>query len=108
MPVTATPLATLPVIAQPRAAQALTTNGAVTISAAAGDAVISLSATATSSAITSPAADQILRVTWVQDVTGGRAYSWPVNCYFAGGSAPSDTTAGKRHDRHVPLRLQRK
>ncbi len=87
---------TMPAIIQPRAAQSLASSGAVTISAAAGDAVISLSANATSSSITNPVPDQILRITWVQDSTGGRTYSWPSNCYFAAGSAPSDTTASKR------------
>lgn len=28
-----------------------------------------------------------------QDATGGRAFAWPSNCRFAGGAAPTDTTA---------------
>jgi hypothetical protein len=79
-----------PVIIRPRAAQTLAVNGAVTISAASGDAVITLAANATSSSVTNPVADQILRITWVQDVTGSRTYSWPANCVFAGNTAPSD------------------
>jgi hypothetical protein len=35
----------------------------------------------------------VLRITWIQDSTGGRTYAWPSNCNFAGASAPSDTTA---------------
>lgn len=84
-------------LTQTRTAQTLAADGAVTINAALGNSVdIALQASATSSSITNPTAGQVLRITWIQDVTGGRTYVWPSNCKFAGGSAPSDTTAGKR------------
>jgi hypothetical protein len=66
-----------------------------------------LEADLTSSSITNPGADQILRITWIQDSTGGRTYvsAWPSNCYFAGNAAPSDpltastrTTVAFRYD----------
>ncbi|MDY0944528.1 hypothetical protein SOM11_00820 [Frigoribacterium sp. CFBP9039] len=28
-----------------------------------------------------------------QDATGGRSFTWPSNCRFVGGTAPTDTTA---------------
>jgi hypothetical protein len=78
----------------------------VAIDASKGDAVITLSANATSSAISNPiAVGQVLRVTWVQDSTGGRTYSWPTNCKFGTGvttgttiaaGAPTATVASKR------------
>jgi hypothetical protein len=85
------------VVRSPQATQTLAANGAVTINSQSGDAAITLQANATSSSITgSPVNGQKLAVTWIQDSTGGRTYSWPTNCKFAGGSAPSDTTASKR------------
>lgn len=83
------------VVVRPRAAQTLAAAGAVTIDASLGDAVVTLAANATSSTIATPAADQDLRVTWVQDATGGRTYVWPTNCRFAG-AAPVDTTVNAR------------
>lgn len=83
-------------IAQPVAAQSLGVSGAVTIDASNGDAIITLAANATSSSITNPTTNQILRITFVQDATGGRTYAWPANCKFAASTAPNDTTASKR------------
>lgn len=76
-------------------AQTLASNGAVTIDASQGDALITLQANATSSSITNPTIGQKLDITWIQDATGARTYAWPANCKFAG-SAPADTTASKR------------
>ena len=77
-----------------RKMQTLSSNGVVTIDASQGDAFITLAANATSSTITNPSDDQILRITWLQDNTGGRTYVWPTNTRFAGGagSAPNTTT----------------
>lgn len=77
--------------------QSLAASGSVSFDAAAGDAVVSLGANATSSTITNSAGlPVIFSVTWVQDSGGGRTYAWPAACKFAGGSAPSDTTASRR------------
>jgi hypothetical protein len=79
--------------------QTLAANGAVTIVPLNGDAAITLQANATSSSITTSASvvnGHLLTITWIQDATGGRTYAWPAVCKFAGGSAPSDTTANKR------------
>lgn len=73
-----------------------TTSGAVTIDAATGNAAVTLNGNATSTTISNPTDGQDLEITYVQDATGGRTYAWPANCKFAGGSAPSDTTASKR------------
>ena len=92
----ATSSMTVPVVIQPRAAQ-IYSSGTVTINAAAGDSVITLTASSSTPAtITGPAADQVLRITWIQNSTGGWTYSWPANCHFAGASAPSDTAASTR------------
>ena len=77
--------------------QTLSSNGAVTINALYGDiAQVTLQANATSSSISNPTVGQILTIIWVQDATGARTYAWPTNCKFAGGTAPSDTTASKQ------------
>ena len=78
-----------------RASQTLAANGAVTFTAANAECHrVALQANATSSSISSPFNDgQRLTISWVQDATGGRTYSWPGNARFAGGVAPSDTTA---------------
>lgn len=77
--------------------QTLSSNGAVTMDTSNGNsAIITLQANATSSTIVNPTQNQELTITWIQDATGGRTYSWPANCKFVGGSAPSDTTASKR------------
>lgn len=92
------PVTTLTVnlVVQPVSIQTLAANGAVTLDASLGDAMVILEANATSSTITNPTDRQILRVTWEQDAVGNRAYAWPSNCKFAGGAAPSDTTANAR------------
>lgn len=80
-----------------KASQTLAANGAVTIDASSGDLQdITLNANATSSTIINPQTNQMLSIAWIQDATGGRTYVWPTNCKFAGGAAPSDTTASKR------------
>jgi hypothetical protein len=76
--------------------QTLAAAGAVTIDAAKGDAKVTLNANATSSSISNPVNWQEITITWVQDATGGRTYAWPTNVRFAGGVAPSDTTANTR------------
>lgn len=88
--------AAIPVLYKAPASQTLAANGAVTIPSTA-DQNITLQANATSSTISgSPVGGQQLIITWIQDATGGRTYVWPTNCKFAGGAAPSDTTASKR------------
>jgi hypothetical protein len=77
-------------------AQTLSSNGAVTLNANLGDVqAVTLQANATSSSITNPSTGQRMTIRWIQDATGGRTVSWPTNCKFAGGSAPSSTTASK-------------
>jgi hypothetical protein len=39
---------------------------------------------------------QRIELTFIQDATGGRTYTFPSQCRFAGGAAPSDTTANTR------------
>ena len=78
------------------AAQTLAASGAVTIDASTANiALVTLQANATSSSITNVHKGQRLTISWIQDATGGRTYVWPTNCKFAGGAAPSDTTASK-------------
>lgn len=79
--------------------QTLAANGAVTFNSnTASQFQCTLQANATSSSISNPPGSNIsglLTISWTQDATGGRTYAWPTNCKFAGGSAPSDTTANK-------------
>ena len=75
---------------------ARTGNGAVSISGRYDNTVISLAGNATSTTIIDAVTEAALSITWKQDGTGGRTYAWPTNCRFAGGSAPSDTTANTR------------
>jgi hypothetical protein len=74
---------------------ALTVNGVVAMDAKLGGIQrVSLTANATSSTLANPVVDgHQLAIEWLQDATGGRTYVWPTNCRFAGGVAPSDTTA---------------
>lgn len=75
----------------------MTVNGAQTWNAGNGDSFeTTLQANITSSSISNAIAGQTITITLVQDTTGGRTYVWPANCKFAGGTAPSDTTASKR------------
>lgn len=81
--------------------QTLSSNGTVSISAYTADIhVVNLQANCTTTALNTPATEtnysQVVTIEYVQDATGGRTYVWPTNCKFAGGSAPSDTTANKR------------
>ena len=76
--------------------QTLSSNGSVSFNAQMGDHRCTLQANATSSIISGASTGQLLTVTWQQDGAGGRTYSWPANCRFAGGTAPSDTTASTR------------
>jgi hypothetical protein len=58
--------------------------------------IVTLLGNVPSSAITGVSRiGQQLTIGWKQDATGGRTYNWPVNCRFAGGVRPSDTTANK-------------
>lgn len=60
-------------------------------------ALISLTANVTSMSFTGTGqARQRIEVTMIQDATGGRTYVFPSTCRFAGGVAPSDTTANTR------------
>lgn len=77
--------------------QTLASSGAVAMDAGQGNGQrVLLQANATSSTIANATDTQELVVTWIQDATGGRTYAWPTNCKFAGGLAPSDTTANMR------------
>jgi hypothetical protein len=82
-----------------RVSQTLNADGSLTMDAEAGDIhMLTLNANATSSSITGTNRTQGQRLTvcWIQDATGGRTYTWPTTCRFAGGSAPVDTTPGTR------------
>lgn len=58
---------------------------------------VTLSATAvTSSSISNGTTGQQVTITLVQDATGGRTFTWPTACKFAGAAAPSDTTASRK------------
>jgi hypothetical protein len=82
-----------------RVSQTLASDGAVTIDAAAGNVQsITLSANATSSTITNPSTGQRLTLSWWQDATGGRTYAWPTGLKFAGGAAPTASTAAFYRD----------
>lgn len=74
----------------------LSSNGAATFYSTIGDHKYVLQANATSSTISGGTTGQLLTLIWQQDSTGGRTYAWPTNCRFAGGSAPSNTTASTR------------
>lgn len=80
------------------ATQTLASNGAVSANLFTSNKHrILLQANATSTTLTNstnfPGAE--MTISWRQDATGGRTYVWPTICKFAGGSAPSDTTASK-------------
>ena len=53
---------------------------------------ITLKAKGNATTITNPTLGQELTIEWIQDAVGSRAYSWPSNCKFAGGSAPAAST----------------
>jgi hypothetical protein len=82
-----------------RVSQTLAADGAVTIDAAAGNVQsVTLGANATSSTITNPSTGQRLTLSWWQDATGGRTYAWPTGLKFAGGGAPTASTAAFYRD----------
>lgn len=76
--------------------QTLASNGSVTFNAQMGDHRCTLQANATTSLISNSSTGQLITITWLQDGVGGRTYSWPAACKFAGGTAPSTTTANTR------------
>lgn len=76
--------------------QTLASAGAVTFDSASGNQIVVLNANATSSTISNAINGTEMDITWQQDATGGRTYAWPTKCKFAGGTAPSDTTASTR------------
>lgn len=79
--------------------QTLAASGAVTFDASAGNTYVeTLGANATSSSITNGTPGQHLTIVWLQDSTGSRTYAWPTNCVFAGGAAPSASTAAGARD----------
>lgn len=81
----------------PQADQTLASNGAVTFNAASENHRCTLAANATSSTVTNLVNGQRLVLTWEQDATGSRTYSWPAICKFTGNSAPSGTAASTRN-----------
>lgn len=75
----------------------LASNGAVAIDARTCNVYwLTLNANLTSSTLTNGSLIQEVEIHMIQDGTGGRTYVWPTTCKFAGGSAPSDTTANTR------------
>ena len=79
--------------------QTLAANGAVAFDLRYGQIYVeTLQANATSSSVSggTPADGQHLTICWKQDATGGRTYVWPTNARFAGGAAPTDTTASTK------------
>ncbi len=84
-------------LARTEGIQTLSSNGAVTLDCLLGSVhFVNLAANATSMSITNAVNGLELNVTLIQDAAGGRTYVWPVNCRFAGGTAPSDTTGDTR------------
>lgn len=59
-------------------------------------AIVSLTANATGFTINNQVPMQEVTITFVQDATGGRTYTFPTSARFNGGSAPSGTTANTR------------
>lgn len=57
--------------------------------------VVSMTGNVSSSsfAVSNVAGAPQVTIVVAQDATGGRTFSWPSNCRFAGGAAPTDTTA---------------
>jgi parallel beta-helix repeat protein len=79
--------------------QTLSSNGAVTFDARAGNNLqVTLGANATSSSIINPATGQDITLTFVQDATGSRTYTWPTGIVWATGSAPTAQTAANTRD----------
>ncbi|MDQ0031453.1 right-handed parallel beta-helix repeat-containing protein [Arthrobacter bambusae] len=80
-----------------RVSTVLTSAGVVAFDASLTNSFqVTLQANATSSTLTNGHQGQQITICWLQDATGGRTYSWPTNCRFAGGSAPSNTTANRQ------------
>jgi hypothetical protein len=77
-------------------ATAAFSSGTLTVDASKGDSQATLTANVTTMTFANPTTNQKMTVSLTQDATGGRTYVWPANAKFAGGSAPSDTTASKR------------
>jgi hypothetical protein len=85
-------------IVKSRVTSVLSSNGSVSLDTSSGVFFeITLQANATSTAFSTPVSSgQEITVTFIQDAVGGHTYAWPVLAKFAGGSAPSDTTANRR------------
>ncbi|WP_341945632.1 glycosyl hydrolase family 28-related protein [Microbacterium sp. LWH11-1.2] len=82
---------------QPVEAKTHAVAGVATINPDFGNTEITVSANVTSMNLTAVGSHrQELILTIVQDATGGRTYVYPSNFRFAGGVAPSDTTASTR------------
>lgn len=81
-----------------RLTQTRTGSGSVTIDASAGDVhEITLAGNATSTSITNATVGQELTLTFIQDGTGSRAYTWPAALYD-GGAAPANLSTPNRRD----------
>lgn len=77
--------------------QTVATNTSVTFNCSYVVHAITLQANATSSGFSANVVPgQNITITWIQDAVGGHTYVWPAPCKFAGGVAPSDTTASTR------------
>lgn len=78
-------------------AQTLASTGPITVPLTYERSQISLQANLSALAFSGTAQQrQRLEISFIQDATGGRTYTFPSNCRFAGGSAPSDTTPNTR------------
>jgi hypothetical protein len=86
--------------AYPVETQTLASPGAVTMTARGAFADILLQANAASSSVTTANMypGQTLTITWRQDGTGSRTYSWPSICKFIGGVTPTASTAANACD----------
>jgi hypothetical protein len=82
---------------RPVESKTVTVAGVVIINPAFGNTELTLKANATSMNLESVGIHrQELSLTVIQDATGGRTYAYPSNFRFAGGAAPSNTTANTR------------
>ncbi len=74
-------------------------SASITIDASLGNVFsITLAGNVTSSSLINALANQRIEIHLIQDATGSRTFSWPVNMKFVGGSAPALTTTANSAD----------
>jgi hypothetical protein len=79
--------------------QTLASAGAVTVDASTCDTVkVTLNASASSSSFTNATTGQRLAVELLQGAGGSKTFSWPSNCKFAAGAAPTLSTTAAYTD----------